>query len=114
MYYAYVVTCTSPHCYLHLSDTCLLTAYIQQEVHVELMRRVEVVGLKSSTAIQAGYVDVDYSGIGGNVDGTDDSVSTIMLHLLTPLLTQEMERGFKSSFLQVAFHVFALILFSPK
>ena len=32
------------------------------ELHVELMRKVEVVGRKSSTAIQAGYGDADFSG----------------------------------------------------
>ena len=46
------------------------------ELHGELMRKVEVVGLKSSTAIQAGYADVEYSGREGNVDAAD-SVSTI-------------------------------------
>jgi len=48
------------------------------ELHGELMRnKVEVVGLKTSTAIQAGYADVEYSGRDeGNVDAAD-SVSTI-------------------------------------
>ena len=32
------------------------------ELHVKLMRKVEVVGRKSSTAIQAGYGDADFSG----------------------------------------------------
>ena len=46
---------------------------------IELMRKMEIlVGHKSSTAIQAGYVDVDYSGKGevtlSNLDGTTDSV----------------------------------------
>jgi hypothetical protein len=42
------------------------------------MRKVEVVGLKSSTAIQAGYADVEYSAREGNVDGsTAKSASTI-------------------------------------
>jgi hypothetical protein len=49
------------------------------EFHVEMMRKVEVVGRKSSTAIQAGYADADFSPGGGDqlVEGSADSVSTI-------------------------------------
>jgi len=48
------------------------------EFHVEMMRKVEIVGHKSSTAIQAGCRDADFSGGDQVVEGSaDTSVSTI-------------------------------------
>ena len=85
------------------------------EFHVEMMRKVEVVGHKSSTAIQAGYADADFSPGGGDqlVEGSADSVRRSLLPLLTPSLTS-VGRGFKSFFLQAPFRVSAPTLFSPK
>ena len=47
------------------------------EFHVKMMRKVEVVGRKSSTAIQAGCQDADFSGGHEVVEGPADSISTI-------------------------------------
>jgi hypothetical protein len=47
------------------------------EFHVEMMRKVEVVGRKPSTAIQAGCQDADFSGGHEVVEGPADSISTI-------------------------------------
>jgi hypothetical protein len=47
------------------------------EFHIKMMRKVEVVERKSSTAIQAGCEDADFSSGHEVVEGPADSISTI-------------------------------------
>ncbi len=83
------------------------------EFHVEMMRKVEVVGRKSSTAIQARCQDADFSSGHEVVEGPADSISTITASSAHTLVDPSGKR-FQIFFLDAPFCVSALTLFSPK
>ena len=62
------------------------------EFHVEMMRKVEVVGRNSSTAIQAGCRDVDFTVGDQVVEGSGDSVSTITASSAHTLIDERGKR----------------------
>ena len=77
------------------------------DYHIELMKKVEVVGRRSYTAIQA---DVP---LGNVLEGTVDSVPALSTHPHT-VVDPTSGRKFQFFFLQVKFHVFRTILLFPK
>ena len=87
------------------------------DYHNELMKRVEVVGRRSYTAIQAGHAVVDFGQYvppGYVLEGTDDSVPALSAHphiVVDPSSGRRFEFFF---FLQVKFHVFQTILLFQK
>jgi hypothetical protein len=62
------------------------------EYHIEMMRKVEVVGRKSSTAIQAGCQDADFSGGDQVVEVSAESVSTITASSAHTLIDERGKR----------------------
>jgi hypothetical protein len=88
------------------------------KLHSDLMKKVEVVGHKASTALQAGCEGDNEFGSGGNLAlvttaGGSDSVST-MTNCLLPLLSQVVAGVFSFLHRRYPFMGSCRFLFSKK